>query len=294
MTSLPLSDSYDPAGYRPRIAILGCGWLGLPLARAFNHDNYLVRGTTTRRTQLAALSRFGIQPYLLQLKLTDSYQQADLLDDLLTGVDTLILNVPPRTTPRGTYPALLQPVAAAAARVGLPRLVFVSSTGVYPDEPRPMTEADALAAPDAASELLQAEYVFGQGPWQTTVLRLGGLFGPARPPGLFMRPGSTPAAPEAPVNLLHLTDAVGVIQAVIDQGAWGHTLNVCAGQHPTRRVFYTAATAALSLDPPTFQADDHAGGKLIRTDALHRALFYQFRHDDPLTGLKGSELGARS
>lgn len=286
MSHLPLSESYDLTSHRPRVAVLGCGWLGLPLARAFLHDGrFLVRGTTTRRAQLAALTQAGVQPYLLQLKLPDSPSQATQLDELLLGVDTLVLNVPPRTTPRGTYPALLQPIAAAAARVGLPRVLFVSSTGVYPDEPRPMTEADAPAAPDAASELLRAEYLFGQGPWQTTVLRLGGLFGPARPPGLFMRPGSTPPAPEAPVNLLHLTDAVGVIQAVIDQGAWGHTLNVCAGQHPTRRAFYTAATAALHLDPPAFVADDHADGKLISTESLHRALFYRFRHDNPLTGL---------
>ncbi|OON69328.1 NAD(P)H-binding protein [Hymenobacter sp. CRA2] len=267
------------------VAVLGCGWLGLPLARILVAAGHPVAGSTTTPAKATILEAAGLRPHLLRLAPDAS---ASHVAPLLAGAQVLVVSVPPsRTaTDRAAYAAALQPVIDALGASSVRHVVFVSSTGVYPDAPRSMREADARAAAEADNHLLRAEWLFQQPgqPWQTTVLRLGGLMGPGRAPGCFLAGRSEVPQPAAPVNMLHLDDAVGVIRAVIEQDLWGRTLNVCAAGHPSRQEFYRAATAQLGLPAPQFLPDDR-GGKLITTEMLHAQLRYSFRYADPLAAL---------
>lgn len=272
---------------RPTVAVLGCGWLGLPLAQALVAEGYAVAGTTTTPAQVLTLRKAGIKPYLLSLGGNFSTIDQDTLHALLTGTDVLVLNVPPRRAALPTsYPDLLRPVAQAAATCQVSQVLFVSSTGVYPDEPRPMRETDACAAPDAASELLRAESIFAPqsnhpgGPATNTVVRLGGLFGPQRSPGRFLAGRQEVAQGSAPVNLIHLTDCVGLLAAIIRQQAWGYTFNACASAHPIRRDFYPKAARQLGLEPPAFLSDEGLGGKIIDSALVRQTVKYTFQHDD--------------
>lgn len=269
-----------PTPLQPLIAVLGCGWLGLPLAQALVEEGYAVAGSTTTPGRLLPLRDAGIRPYLLELSPTLTATDRDTLHTLLTGVRTLVLNVPPSAA-RGQYVELLRPVREAAAHCGVRQVLFVSSTGVYADEPRLMTEADALAAPDDASELLRAESLFAgpDAPFATTVVRLAGLIGPRRPPGRFLAGRTHLPKPQAPVNLIHLTDCIGVISRIIRQNTWGYTFNASAAHHPTRQHFYTAAAAHLGLTPPTFAAEDTLG-KCIDSQLLRRQTGYTFQFDE--------------
>ncbi|GAA4385321.1 SDR family oxidoreductase [Hymenobacter koreensis] len=272
------------------VAVIGCGWLGLPLARTLVAAGYSVAGSTTSPHKLPLLVADGIRPHELSLS---SETPAAAVQPVLAGCSVLVLNVPPgqrraAVPDLAAYPASLQAVADALPGSSIRHVVFVSSTGVYPDDDRTMTEDDAVAAPDGPSSLLRAEYLFQQPakqPWQTTVLRLGGLMGPGRPPGRFLAGRSDLPQPEAPVNMLHQADAVGIIQAVITQHGPARTLNVCAPSHPSRRAFYSAAAAYLGLPAPQFRHTDHSSGKLIATERLHEALRYPFRHPDPIASL---------
>ena len=53
-----------------KIAILGCGWLGLPLAKKLIESGYTINGSTTRPEKIKTLRDNGIQPFLI--KLSDS------------------------------------------------------------------------------------------------------------------------------------------------------------------------------------------------------------------------------
>jgi len=272
----------------PTVAILGCGWLGLPLAKALVVQGYPVVGSTTTPSQLLTLRDAGIMPFLLRLAPTLTPTDADTLHAMLAGVNVLILNVPPRRSATNSdYAALLQPVCEAAEACKIAAVLFVSSTGVYPDEPRAMREQDAVATAEASSSMLRAEALFAssQRPWQTTVVRLGGLFGPGRLPGRFLAGRQNVAQPNAPVNLIHLTDCVSLLTSIIHQQAWGYTFNACAAQHPTRAEFYTRAAQQLGLVPPVFQAADTTSGKSIDSELIREKLAYEFQHDDLLAAL---------
>ncbi|RYY17257.1 MAG: SDR family NAD(P)-dependent oxidoreductase, partial [Cytophagaceae bacterium] len=227
--------------------MLGCGWLGLPLAHALLAQGHRVLGTTTTPDQLPVLAAAGIEPYLLQLGADFSAADETNLTAFLRQANVLVLNVPPRAAVAGGYPQLLRPVHRAVAAARLQAVLFVSTTGVYPEEPRLMREQDAISTRDAASDVLRTEghFVPRYGQWHSTVVRLGGLIGPGRAPGRFLAGRRDLAQGDAPVNLLHLTDAVGVLSAIIKNNSWGYTLNVCALGHPPRREFYPAAAEYL-------------------------------------------------
>ena len=273
----------------PDVLVLGCGWLGLSLARSLVQAGHRVVGTTTTPEHLDQMRAFGIEPHLLRLG-ADFGPEADaLLHRLLADTDVLVLNVPPRAAAAGAYPALLRPIHRAVAAAGTSRVLFVSSTSVYPNEARTMRETDAISTRDAASDVLRAEghFVPRYGQWKSTVVRLGGLFGPERAPGRFLAGRQGLDQGNAPVNLVHLTDVVGVLAGIIQQELWGHTFNVCANQHPRRRDFYPAAARFLNLEPPTFKDEDEAvvSGKTINSASIRDLLPYHFQHDDLMSAL---------
>jgi nucleoside-diphosphate-sugar epimerase len=271
----------------PTVLVLGCGWLGLALARSLAAAGHVVLGTTTTPENIESMEATGIQAHLLRLGPDFNASSEALLLRLLKAADVLVLNVPPRAAAAGAYPALLRPVHRAVAKAGTPHVLFVSSTSVYPDEPRMMREADAISTRDAASDVLRAEghFVPRYGQWKSTVVRLGGLIGPDRAPGRFLAGRRELGQGNAPVNLVHLTDVVGVLSAIIQHGVWGHTFNVCAGQHPLRRDFYPVAAKYIQLEPPTFKEEANGGGKTIDTSLVRSLLPYQFQHDDVVGAL---------
>jgi nucleoside-diphosphate-sugar epimerase len=268
------------------IAVLGCGWLGLPLAKHLLAQGHRVLGTTTSPEQLPILAALGVEAELLQLGSEFSAADEARLTKLLSQASILVLNVPPRAAVAGGYPQLLRPVHRAVAAARMQAVLFVSTTGVYPDEPRLMRETDAVSTRDAASDVLRTEghFVPRYGQWQSTVVRLGGLIGPDRAPGRFLAGRRNLPQGDAPTNLLHLTDAVGVLSTIISQDIWGYTLNVCAQLHPLRRDFYPAAATYLGLEPPTFLP---GGGtsKTIDSSRLRSLVPYDFRYDDVLAAI---------
>ena len=65
---------------RKKIAILGCGWLGLPLATSLLSKGYEVKGSTTSESKLDVLKNAGISPFQIQL---EAHQIIGNMEDFL-------------------------------------------------------------------------------------------------------------------------------------------------------------------------------------------------------------------
>ena len=50
-----------------KISILGCGWLGLPLAKSLVDNGYKIKGSTTTQDKYQKLVEDGVTPYLIKL-----------------------------------------------------------------------------------------------------------------------------------------------------------------------------------------------------------------------------------
>ena len=109
----------------------------------------------------------------------------------------------------------------------------------------------------------------------TTILRLAGLFNAERHPGKWFA-NKVLSNPNAPVNLIHLDDCIGIIEQVIKKNIWEQTFNACTDEHPSRKDFYTRATQVIGqqirevLDTSTLS-------KLIDNKLLKNTLDYHFK-----------------
>lgn len=266
------------------ISIMGCGWLGLPLAEQLTHTGKTVNGSTTSPQKISLLEQKGIRPFLISLS-SDSLNEKVLQEFL--QADILVLNIPPHLRSDGGESYLKQMKLLLKALLGSPvnRLLFVSSTSVYPDLNRTLTEEDIIFTKETtpANPLFQAEQLFSErDEWLTTIVRFCGLVGNDRQPGRFMAGKKELPNGDAPVNLIHLEDCLAILMRLMEQEKWGVTYHACADEHPSRKDFYPAAARALNLEPPEFRDMVKTKFKIIKSKKLKDELSYEFLHPDPM------------
>ncbi len=119
--------------------------------------------------------------------------------------------------------------------------------------------------------------------YDLTVLRMGGLMGENRIPGIYFA-GKEQVVGHTRVNFIHQVDAAGMIAWVIKQGLWNQIFNGVAPQHPLRREVYRHNANALGIPlPASFQdAADEEVGRLISSEKIVSTGF-TFEYPDPLT-----------
>jgi len=265
------------------ISILGCGWLGLPLAGHFVQQGYRVKGSVTSEEKLAALFERGILPY--QVTITDQAINCDDIEGFLDS-DILIINFPPSRRPDITsyHPAQIALLIQAMETSKVQHVLFISSTSVYPDLNREITEKDIVTPSKGSGQaLLQAEnLLLSQTKFTTTILRLGGLIGYDRMPARFLAGKKDVENGDAPINVIHQDDCIGLISALVEQEVWEDIFHAAADEHPTRKVYYTLAAEKAGLEVPTFAEGKPLCFKIINSDKIKHRLRYTFKHPNPL------------
>ncbi|MCC8426733.1 NAD(P)H-binding protein [Mucilaginibacter sp. UR6-11] len=257
------------------VSILGCGWYGSELGKALVNKWIKVKGSTTSANKLPWLAGNGIEPYLINLTPND-----ETIDAAFFECDVLWISIPPQAR-AGNGAAYLLKVERLISLIkshGIKQVVLVSSTGVYGDTNTVVTEVDA-PKPDSESGkiLLAAEDLLKQQTdFTTTIVRFAGLIGPGRDPGRFFAGRAGVPNGAAPVNLIHLTDCIGISCAVLDKQAFGYTYNAVSPSHPTRSNFYTQAAIDSDLEIPQF-ADEQQAWKLVSGVNVGEVLGYDYK-----------------
>ncbi len=258
-----------------QISILGCGWLGLPLAKKLLADGYSVNGSTTSPEKLQMLSESGIRAFIIELEATP----LQTIIDFLAKSEILIIAIPPKTKQEIGMPyaekiRVLIPQITAA---GIRKVIFISSTSVYADDNSVVTESTIpRPATPGGNQILEAESLLVQNPqFKTAIIRFGGLLGSARHPIYHLAGRTELENPDAPVNLIHQNDCIGIILSVIKKDAW-QIINGVHPSHPTRKEYYTARADALGLTPPKFAANVPSVGKTVVSTKVGPVLRYNF------------------
>jgi nucleoside-diphosphate-sugar epimerase len=267
------------------ISILGCGWLGLPLAEQLIKQNFLVKGSVTHSEKLPLLSQKKIIPF--QIQLTDTSIAGDQ-QAVFFNSDLLIVNFPPgrKADVISYHTAQIQQLVEALNKSSIRQVLFISSSAVYPDLNREVFETENhQPQKDSGKALLEVEQLLrSQKNFTTTIIRFAGLIGPERHPGKFLAGKKNVANGEAPVNIIHRDDCIALIIQLIQQQAWGEVFNACADIHPSRKEFYTIAAEQLGLEIPSFSGDA-VMFKIINSDKIKKRLGYSFKYPDPLNSL---------
>ncbi|RDI56586.1 Rossmann-fold NAD(P)-binding domain-containing protein [Flavobacterium glaciei] len=259
------------------ISILGCGWLGLPLAKALLSKGFLVKGSTTSVDKLAALENAGIEPYLIALS---ENKATGNTTNFLENSEILIIDIPPKLRGSGTenFVSKIRNVIPFIEKSAVQNVLFISSTSVYNDVEAFVTEA-TIAKPDTegGKQLLETEQLLQSNKnFKTTVLRFGGLIGEDRHPIKFLAGRENLDNPDAPVNLIHQDDCIGIILKIIETDSWNETINAVAPSHPTRELYYTQKGLELDLALPKFNHKNPSIGKTILSSKIETVLKYTF------------------
>ena len=257
-----------------KISIIGCGWLGLPLAIAFLKKGFDVKGSTTSAEKLAGLQNQGIEPYLIRL-------EPNFVGDLrFFDSEILIINVPPRAKAMGEEFHLQQIsflLSEASKSNVLKKILFVSSTSVYPNIEKEMKEEDAI--PDhylVKAEKLVSDFCT-KNKKQFLIIRFGGLMGFDRNACKYFTPST--AHDYSKVNYIHQLDAVGAIVCVVGEDNWGQVFNIVSPKHPSRAEIYAKCLEGLVKE--TYESG-RSSIKVINTDNFFTKSKYQFQFLDPL------------
>jgi nucleoside-diphosphate-sugar epimerase len=262
------------------ISILGCGWLGLPLAKKLAEEGHVVKGSTTNREKMTQLSSEGILPYLIKLH-TEGIQGD--ITAFLGDADVLIIDIPPglRGDPDANFIGKIGRLQDYIKKSGVKNVLFVSSTSVYEDsvEIPVYTENDpANGISDGSKQLRSAEELLKNSEsFSTSIVRFGGLFGPGRNPVNYLSGKKNIKDPEAPVNLIHLEDCIGIIIEIINKEVWGEVFNAASPEHPTKVEHYSRKASENDLPLPEFDQDQHSKGKIIESVTLEEKLNYSFK-----------------
>jgi nucleoside-diphosphate-sugar epimerase len=251
------------------ISILGCGWLGKPIAVKFIEMGFNVKGSTTTSSKIDELQYSGIEPYLININNTNSKIESFL------NSKYLIVAIPSKSV--SDFINLINEIEASSIQ----NVIYISSTSVYKKSNKVITEGDIKDLIE--SPLLKIEKLFLDGSsFETTILRFAGLFGYNRNPGNFFKSGKKLSDPEAFVNLIHLDDCLNIIEQIIEKNIWNDIFNCCTDSHPTKREFYTKVSKEIGNSPPEIEKNIVCDYKIISNEKLKKRLNYKFKYNNLL------------
>ena len=200
-----------------RVAILGCGYVGLELARQLGADHEVV-GVRRSEAGLAAVEETGADP--VRADVTDA-EDLEAVPDVDAVVFAASSGGRGAEAARGVYVDGLRTVVRSfGARERVPdRLVYTSSTGVYGDhdgewvdEETPLDPTTEKTGVLAEAERLARELAPEHG-IDGCVARFAGLYGPDR--YRLDRYLEGPVT-EGYLNMIHRDDAAGVVRFMLE------------------------------------------------------------------------------
>lgn len=262
---------------KKQISVIGCGWLGFPLAKNFVDKGYKVKGSSTSEGKLKAIIDANIEAFKIQLnedRIIGDY------NDFLKGSDTVIINIPPglRKNPNKNHVAEIQHLINAIESKNIKNIIYISSTSVFEDEiDFPIINADSVpnATSNSSKQLIAIEDILKKNTnFNTTIIRFGGLFDAQRHPAIYLAGKTNVSNPNAPVNLIHREDCINIITLILKNNIWNEIFNAAYPNHPTKKDYYTTYCKEHQLDLPKFNDSEKNEGKIIESTKLEQLLNY--------------------
>lgn len=246
------------------VSILGCGWLGKPLAIKLS-EMYMVKASNRTDANAKEFSALNIKHYSINLE-DNPIKALDFLK-----ADILILPIAHKNIPD------FERLVNAVENSSIQNVIFISSTSVYDNNNSTVTEE----IPTNKSALSQIEKLFlNASHFETTILRFAGLIGYNRNPINFISSAKKMANPSGYVNLIHRDDCISIIENIIKKECWNTILNACCSDHPQRKAFYTALAKKHNKPLPIFEITHNDSFKIVSNTKLVTTLNYAFIYND--------------
>ncbi|MBN2480088.1 MAG: NAD-dependent epimerase/dehydratase family protein [Parachlamydiales bacterium] len=238
------------------IANIGCGYVGLELAKQLIQKKHFVTATTKSVKSLKNISSIVQKSYILEG--TDF----DAIFQILNENDTIILTLSTNNAKDSekTFLQTAQTIKSAALKLDKPKtLIFTSKSSIYGDHAgRWVDESADLSSKDEESKVLidteNTLLSLKDLNWKVCILRLPHVYGPGRTIIDIFKSyykNVIPGHGEYYTNMVHQIDVVNAIIYVLEHEIVG-IFNVADDDHPTRKEFADLICQKLNLMKPTF------------------------------------------
>ena len=248
-----------------KVSVIGCGWLGTPLAEELIQNGHQVLGSTTSANKLNGLREKGIQPILFKLDPMPIGENFNQLFD----ADLLIINIPPgsRTHPPHFYEEQIKYLKYRLESSLIKKVVFISSTSYYPNTNGFVNTSTPPEIKNGSTEaVMKGEHQILQIKQELVILRCGGLMGEQRIPGKYFAGKETSGA-DTPVNYIHQSDVIRIILRMIVNWPKGkHIFNAVSPEHPTKKEVYEAMANKYGFETPTWIEPLRTNSKVVESD----------------------------
>lgn len=273
------------------VGIIGCGWLGTPLAKQLIAQDVAVMVTSSQANNVEKLSKLGLCAQ--QLVLPDNENK--LISHPVFSHDSLIIAITPQFKQgRVDYADKIVQLIEAAKCIGkVKKVVLLSSSAIYNGLEGKVTEETPLDfSAEKVDILFKAEQAVLGYSEASCVLRLSGLVGPNRHPGRFLarkqqrQQGQPLTDGNCTVNLIHQQDAIGMIIQLLKDKSSGGIFNGVSDTHVSKSQYYQAAAQAISIEPPQFVESSKPNlSRIVCGDKVKCVFNYQFVYPNLLTWL---------
>ncbi len=233
--------------------VIGCGYLGRRVAEAWQRDGHRVWVTTRSEPRAKIFSESQFLPLLLDVTEPDRFPA---LPEVATVLFAVGFDREAQKPQHAVYVEGLKHILSALPTT-VSRFIYISSTGVYGSTAGDSVDEDTPAVPlrEGGRACLAAEQLLAASPLgaRSIILRLAGIYGPLRVPRAeSIRRGDPIDAPaDGYLNLIHVDDAVQIVQAV-ERLTPPRRYVVSDGQPCLRGEYYTEIARLLDAPPPTF------------------------------------------
>lgn len=254
-----------------KIAILGCGWLGLPLAEHLTNNSYSVNGSTTCIKKKKALNKVNINAFVINLE-----NNTSTLCDFL-NVDVLIITIPPKAS---NYTQLIKDLISKIEKSTIKRIIYTSSISVYGDATGIITEhTKTNPKKTTVTQILAVErLLLSNKNFNTNIIRLGGLINTERHPAYHLS-GKLLKSPHELINFVHLDDCIAVISKLLKTKPDNNIYNLVNPYHPKKGDYYTDCCKKLNLPIPTINTTSKAIVKEVSSEKICAFINFKFKNN---------------
>ena len=280
-----------------KFLVIGCGYLGAQTARlwrSLEHDVYV----TTRSQQRAdQFSKAGFKPVIADVTLPDTLSTLPEADVVLFSVGF------DRSGDDDIHEVYVDGLENVLQRLpkSVKHLVYISSTGVLANSDGQWVDEAAPTAPSriGGKAHLQAEQILLESDYKDrcTILRLAGIYGANRVPRLaaVIKRQWDRLPKTGHVNLIHVEDAAGIINCVVERELVDQLYHVSDGEPPLRRELYEFVAA--EIDAGTIDWSQTTDAMVAIRSSIDKKICnkkvqvdtqYQYRYPEFRTGVRAA------
>lgn len=242
-----------------RYTIIGCGDIGLRVARRLLDNGAAVEGTAHFEEGATVLESAGIRPIVA------NFDYQDDIPDFSVAGRRVFYCLAPQGGGSSDY-RMLNFCRRLSEENCPEKIVYISTSGVYGDcgetlvtEETPLNPQTSRAKRRVSAEdqlRAQAQKL----DFDLVILRVTGIYGPGRLPIAQLTKGHEVLRPEdSPrTNRIHSLDLVEICLAAMERGEGGDVFNVCDGQESSMSEYFSAVARLYDLPQPKQLSWDEA------------------------------------